>query len=299
MEEVRLTSESIEVVVLPDVGARLHRLRAFGHDLLRTPDDPAMHADDPFSWGAYVMAPWCNRIEPGLVEVGSQRVKVGSNFPDGSAIHGQVHSRPWQSSGDGTFTVQAGAEGWPWLYEVVQRIEIGDQSVRLDYRLINRSPDPMPAGLGIHPWFVKPVLVAIRGEAVHPTNTGTQARAEPVDGLFDLRTLTSMAPDLDATWADLATPQVELAWPTMGVGATMRITAPTTYVVAASPADLDAVAVEPQTHAAQGLWRLLNGQPGGLTMLDPGQELGLGVELAFERLAPSSPLDPVRLPGMA
>ena len=37
----------------PAMGAALHRLRVFGHDLLRTPDDPADHdRDDPFFWGA-------------------------------------------------------------------------------------------------------------------------------------------------------------------------------------------------------------------------------------------------------
>ena len=299
MEEVRLASGSIEVVVLPEAGARLHRLRAFGHDLLPTPDDHAMHLRDPFSWGAYVMAPWCNRIDAEPVVVGPHRVELGPNFSDGSAIHGQVYDRPWQWSGDGTFTVEAGGDGWPWRYEVMQQIEIGDRSLRLDYRLINRSPDPMPAGLGVHPWFIKPVLVAIRGDAVHPMNSGIQARAEPVAGPFDLRALAPMPPDLDATWTELGTPQVELVWPAMGVGATMRITAPTIYVVATSPANRDAVAVEPQTHAVQGLWRLLNGQPGGLTMLGPEQELVLGIELAFERVAPSAPLSPIRPPGRA
>lgn len=284
MEELRFAEGAIEAVILPEVGARLHRLRAFGHDLLRTPDDPGAHVRDPFSWGAFVMAPWCNRIESGPVVVGPHRVELGSNFSDGSAIHGQVYGRPWQSIGDGTLSVRAGGDGWPWTYEVVLRIVISDRSLRLDHTLINRSPDPMPAGLGIHPWFRKPVLVAIRGEAVHPTNTEIQARPDPVHGPFDLRELKQMPAGLDATWTDFGSAPVELLWPALGVRGTMRITAPTLYVVAASPAHLDAIAVEPQTHAPHGLWRLLNHQPGGLTMLDPGQELFLGVELTFERV---------------
>jgi galactose mutarotase-like enzyme len=40
MHELRLQEGPIEVVVVPEAGARLHRLRAFGEDLLRTPDDP-------------------------------------------------------------------------------------------------------------------------------------------------------------------------------------------------------------------------------------------------------------------
>ncbi len=284
MEELRFSDGPMEVVVLPEVGARLHRVRAFGHDLLRTPEDVDRHVRDPFFWGAFVMAPWCNRIEADPVPVGSRRIDLGSNFADGSAIHGQVYARPWDRHEDGTFVVRGGGDGWPWAYEVGLRIEVLGRSVRIDQTLINRSDDPMPAGLGIHPWFRRPVLVAIRGDAVLSPNTATRPWPEPVHGPFDLREVGEMPADLDATWTHLAQPPVELRWPDLGIRATMRITSPTIYVVAASPGDLDAIAVEAETHAPQGLRRLLNGEPGGLTMLDPGRMLGLSVELAFERL---------------
>ena len=48
MEELRYSDGDVEVIVLPEAGARFHRLRAFGHDLLRTPDDPDTHHRDPF-----------------------------------------------------------------------------------------------------------------------------------------------------------------------------------------------------------------------------------------------------------
>jgi galactose mutarotase-like enzyme len=61
----------------------------------------------------------------------------------------------------------------------------------------------------------------------------------------------------------------------------MSVSAPDVYIVAASPSGLDAIAVEPQTHVPQGLRRLLNHEPGALTMLEPGRSLRMGVELAF------------------
>jgi galactose mutarotase-like enzyme len=128
VEKLTLSDGTIEVVVLPDVGARLHRLRAFGHDLLRTPEDVAEHVRDPFFWGAYVMAPWCNRIAAGPVFVGSQRIALSSNFPDGSAIHGQVYARRWDRHRDGTLRVSGGGDGWPWAYEVALRIEVAGRS---------------------------------------------------------------------------------------------------------------------------------------------------------------------------
>jgi aldose 1-epimerase len=284
VEEIEFSDGAIEVVVLPQAGARLHRLRAFGHDLLRTPADPEEHLRDRFFWGSYVMAPWCGRIDTGPVTVGSRVVDLDSNFPDGTAIHGQVHTQPWEQRPDGTLHIEGGGDGWPWNYEVGLRITVQEPTVHIDLQLINRSSDPMPAGLGIHPWFRRPVRVAIRGAAFHSPNTATPPQPERVLGHFDLRRIGQMADDLDATWTDLADPPVELVWPDAEVRATMRANPPAPYVVAASPSSVDAIAVEPETHAPQGLRRLLRGEPGGLTMLKPGQSLGLTVELGFGRL---------------
>jgi aldose 1-epimerase len=287
VEELVYADGAIEVVVLPEAGARFHRLRAFGHDLLRTPADPEEHLRDRFFWGSYVMAPWCGRIEAGRVEVGSRIVDLGANFPDGTAIHGQVHTQPWERHHDGTLHIEGGGDGWPWNYEVGLRIAVHEPTIRIDLDLVNRASDPMPAGLGIHPWFREPVEVAIRGDAFHSPNTATPAEPQPVLGHFDLREVGRMADDLDATWTDLADPPVELVWPDAGVRATMRATPPVGYIVAASPGYVDAIAVEPQTHAPQGLRRLLGREPGALTMLKPGQTLGLTVELTFQRSRPT------------
>jgi len=297
VELVTVGGGDIEVEVLPRLGARLHRLRVFGHDLLRTPDDAGAHARDPVFWGSYVMAPWCNRIEAGVpVAVGPRRISLSSNFPDGTAIHGQVFTRPWETEGEGSFVIRGGGDGWPWEYEVRQRIAAEGGTLRLDHALTNLSDAPMPAGLGIHPWFRRPLQVAIRGARVHPRNVATIAEPIPVIGAFDLREMRDVPDDLDGCWTDLADPPVKLHWPRVGILATMRVVigiepnesmrfraSSLLHVVMASPSHLDAVGVEPQTHAPHGLRRLLNGEPGRLSMLEPGQALGLAVELAFKR----------------
>lgn len=283
-EQLTLASDAIEAVLLPALGARLHRLRVFGHDLLRTPDDLGAYAREPFFWGSFVMAPWCNRIQAGRTRFDSREIRVDLNFPDGTVIHGQVYGRRWDRQPDGTLRVQAGGDGWPWEYEVTLRIEIDDQTLRLDHTLTNLSAEPMPAGIGIHPWFVCPAEIRIRAAAVYPRNPDSAAEPEPVAGPFDLRQPRPMPDGLDATWTEVGTPPVELAWPNQGVSATMRVTAESIYIVAASPAALDAIAVEPQTHAPQGLRRLLNHEPGSLTMLKPRGSLRLSVDFEFGRL---------------
>jgi len=280
----------IQVELLPAVGARLHRLRAFGHDLLRTPDDPAEHARDPFRWGAYVMAPWCNRIAAVHTEVLGETVSVPSNFPDGTAIHGHVYDARWSVESDQSFSILAGGDGWPWRYRCSLSITIADAVLTIEQSLTNLSGGPMPAGLGLHPWFRRPLELAIHADAVLPSNIDPGASVETVSGPYDLRAIRPVPDDLDATWLAPADPAVELHWPDVGVMATMRVRSGAGIcIVVASPSSLDGVAVEPQTHAPQGLRRFLRVEPGGLHTLASRATMRLTTELAFEMTWPAEP----------
>jgi len=284
-ELVWFADGGIEIEVYPAVGARLHRLRAYGHDLLRTPWDLRPYLDDPYFYGSYPMAPWCNRVAAGPSVVAGRTIDLPASFPDGTAIHGQVSRCAWQDAGDGRFRIEAGGDGWPWPYEVEQRFAIAGDALTLAIRLTNRSDEPMPGGIGFHPWFRAPLRVAIAGASVHPSNLATAPSPVPVSGALDRRRLETMPDGLDATWTDLGEPPVVLDWPDARIRATMSVTAPTRFIVAASLAGSDAVAVEPQTHAPDGIRRLRNGEPGGLALLEPGSALELVARLAFERTA--------------
>ena len=283
--ELVLRSDTLEAVLLPELGGRIHRLRAFGTDLLRTPDDPAVHATDPFSWGAYLMAPWCNRVRPGPMRVAGMTVDLSPNFADGSAIHGQVYARPWQVAADGTLNVTGGGgdDGWPWPYEVAASVSIEGPSLALDYRLTNRSDHAMPGGIGLHPWFRGPLAIRLPAESVYGANVGSPPRAEPVAREHDLRVARVAEPGLDATWTDFTAPHIELAWPDDGIAAVIEVEAPHVLVAIATPARSDAVAVEPQTHGPDGLRRLVNGEPDPLAVVAPDETLRLALRLTFER----------------
>lgn len=274
---------TLEAEVLPAIGARLHRLRAFGVDVLRTPGDPATHGDEPFFWGAYPMAPWCNRLETGSVRIGTRTLRLEPNFRDGTAIHGQVSARPWAEEGAGAYRVRAGGDAWPWPYEVSMRYDLADSAFEVALLLTNLADEPMPGGLGLHPWFARPVEVAIHGRSVYASNLDHQRAPEPVTGQFALDELAPLPAGLDATWTNLRQPPVELRWPQHGLRGTLTFTAPSRCVAAANPDDLDAVAVEPETHAPQGLRRLLANEPDGLRWLDPGGSLALTIVLRVDQ----------------
>ena len=280
---LRWEDDGIEVEALPGIGGRLHRVRAFGVDLLRTPPDVDTHREDPFFWGAYPMAPWTNRAPVDPLVVAGRRVALTANFADGSAIHGQVSTAPWQRIDDSTLRIEAGDDGWPWRYDVHARFRVGPGSCGLTLELRNLDDAPMPAGLGLHPWFRKPLQLAVSAGRAFADNSDPTVDPQPVEGPFDLRELDVMADDLDATWTDLTGDAVDLAWPTLGVRATFRFGASATFVAAASPADLDAVAVEPTTHAPPALRRVVEQEPGAPVLLPPGEVLAADYELHAHR----------------
>jgi aldose 1-epimerase len=284
-EEISFRSSDIELTVLPGYGARLHRLRVFGHDLLRTPADPREHERDPFFWGAFVMAPWCNRLTTGPMEIGGRVVDLRSSFADGTAIHGHVYATPWQADARGHFRTEGGDDGWPWRYATSLDVAVDDHAVRLEQTLTNLSDGPMPGGLGIHPWFVGHVRIAIHADLVYPSNHPSDPEPRAVEGELDLRRPTEMAVGVDATWPQVSDPAVDLWWPEAGLHCVMRVLSVTPHVVAANPGNRAAIAVEPETHAPQGLRRLVDGSPGALTLLAPGEDLRLTSVLEFERSA--------------
>ena len=274
----------ILVELLPEMGGRLHRLRVFDQDLVRTPDDPTLYVRQPFHWGGYVMAPWCNRIDTAPTAVGDEVVRVPVNSADGTALHGQVYGSPWEVRGEATLSVRGGGDGWPWPYESSLRLGIAGTMLTIEQSLTNLADTPMPGGLGLHPWFRRPLEVEISAASVLASNTDAGAEIEPVSGALDLRAMGPIPDDLDASWLDLGDPAVRLRWPTLGISCVLRARSEAGLcIVAASPSDIDAVAIEAQTHAPQGLRRLLAGESHGLHLLDPGASMRLTIELVFER----------------
>ena len=281
LREVVLRNQQMEVVILPDVGGRIHRIRAFGRDILRTPDDPAVHAVEPFLWGAYIMSPWCNRAASGSTVLAGREIALAANFPDGTAIHGLVSSARWLERSSGELAWAGGGDGWPWVFEVSQTASLNGATLTLEYRVWNLDDAPMPSGIGLHPWFRRPVEVRLPAEAVYWMNPDSAPDPKKVTGTRDLRSLAPPADGLDDTWTQLTEPRVEFVWPGSGIGATLEVETDATdvLVAVASPHAIDAVAVEPKTHGPDPFRRLAVGEPDPPALLPPGGSMRLALRL--------------------
>ena len=281
----------VRVELVPDVGARLHRIVAFGHDVLRTPPTIEHHRREPFSWGAFLMVPWCNRVPEGRLVFGGRTIDVPTNTADdgvASAIHGLGYDRPWHADGEGTLRL-AGGDELPWPWSARQRTTVSGPSVRVALAVRNEGDGPMPAGVGLHPWFTadRGLQVRLSADRVYPRVGYVPAGdPEPVDERTDLRSLRPPPWGMDDVFTDLGSPFAELVWRDRGLRCVIDASASASHGTVAAFADMAAVAVEPQTHTTDGHRRLRDGEPGGVAVLTPGDELELVTTLRFSQVQP-------------
>ena len=276
-----MASHALEVVLLPQLGCRLHRLRAFGIDLLRVADAPATHREDPFSWGAYVLAPWANRTRAGTKRVAGRTLDLPANFPDGTAIHGQAYAAAWERTTESSFAFRHEGNGWPWPYEASLAIDVTGGALTLALRLVNRGDTPMPAGIGLHPWFRSPVQIGLAAPSVVARNDDPSAEPSPVSGPLLLTGNRPVPENLDATWVDIHPTSVQLRWPADGIAGQLRLRSPSpVHVAVASPPGAGAVAVEPVTNLP---WALDRERDGAMSVLPGGESLELIITLELRR----------------
>jgi aldose 1-epimerase len=288
------STDGVRVEVVPDVGARLHRIVAFGRDVLRTPPTVEHHRREPFAWGAFLMVPWCNRVPGGRIVFGEEVVEVPTNTVDDgvpSAMHGLAYERPWLLNDDDGLRFKGGDE-LPWRWSARQRTTVDGASLRVALAVRNEGDDPMPAGVGLHPWFTAAggLQVRLAADSVYPlAGHIPSGDPEPVGERNDLRSLRSPPWGMDDVFTDLGSPFAELVWRGWALRCVIEVSAAVSHGTVAAFENMAAVAVEPQTHATDGHRRLHDGERGGVAVLASGEELELVATFGFSQPAPEPP----------
>lgn len=285
LELQALRSEALELELLPEVGGRIHRLRAFGEDLLRAPPDPAQHVAEPFFWGSFPLVPWSNRVAGGVIRFRGRAVALPRNEGT-NALHGEAYARPWRVLGEGLLAFDGGGFGFPWPYAARQRFSVDGARLTQALSITNTGAEAMPAGLGIHPWFCAPLELALPARLAYPlVDCIPTGEPEPVAGRLDLRALRPLPWGLDNLWTGLTAQQFRLRWPSRGLALDYAFSEAAQYAVVASFERFDAVAVEAVTHASDGFRLLDEGKPSGMRVLQPGATLTVTYTFSVFRAA--------------
>lgn len=296
-----LESGELRLEVAPSVGAGAVGLwaRAGGgwQALSRETPAGAVEAGNSSALASFVLAPYSNRIRNARFAFGGREHRLVPNTPEGNAQHGDVRRRPWRVLQRDPQGLRCAIDSrdfadfnfpWPIAVEVEYRLHGNHQVTRL--RLENAGTKPMPAGLGLHPYFRRRVagasedlLLAFRAGGVYETGPDLipAAGAVPVPPELDFahaRPVTGLSLNhVYAGWDGRAT----LSWPGAGLALELQADPVFSHVVAFTAPD-GSVAVEPVTNATDGFNLMARGIEGsGVRVLEPGEALEGEVRLTL------------------
>jgi aldose 1-epimerase len=274
---VQLEHRSARLTLDPRRGGAIREFSWRGENVLRP--TPAGAGDDPFDVACFPMVPFVNRVASGRFNFGARPVQLERNWSeDPHPLHGQGWRRPWQllaaSTANATLRFSGGADDWPWQYAAQQRFELQDGGLLVELSVENLGDTPMPAMLGLHPYFPDAAHAQLQAQLprVWLTDTAVLARQEtttPPQWQFDSPRSVGSVP-LDNSfcgWNGTA----RLFWP--GRSVTIRASH-CGFLHVYTPAGRDFFCIEPQTAAPGALER----NAGEAAVVAPGKSLAIAIQ---------------------
>jgi len=230
----------------------------------------------------FPLVPYVNRVRGGRFEFRGREVRMAPNMAgDPSPLHGQGWLSKWvvkqADERRAALSFSHDAAEWPWSYEAGQEFEVDEYGLEATLTCRNTSSEPMPCGLGQHPYFpcgpqtqidTKVVVAWTIDEKVLPVEK------MPAEGRYDLRGRLVCGQDLDngfGGWAGEAR-MSDPDWPFE-----VRLSSQDAHFFQIySPTSGGIFVAEPVTHANAALnapeaeWGEL-----GMRVLEPGEEMSL------------------------
>jgi len=303
----------LNATIAPDRGMLLlqARVRLRGgetFDLLSTPDQPAFGgADDfngnvSFSLGGAILLPYANRIRG--KPVGDRQIETrvlgktvrlpmnwGGKAPGAEqyAMHGLMLDTPFEVTAVEADRIegrlQAGDFNGHWLSSSDVRVEyrLTASALELTVDVENAGSEPVPMGIGWHPWFSLPS--GDRSQARLRMSAGARACVNDYDEVLptgevekiagtsydfsQLRPLNDLY--LDDCFTDLEAQAVEVIDPAGALGLRIRGAPPVSAFQVYAPPDRPIVVVEPQFNLADPFGPEWQGRDTGMVVLQPGE----------------------------
>ena len=130
------------------------------------------------------MVPFANRIAHGRFQFEGRTVQISRNWSgDAHPLHGEGWHAPWSVTGGSTsgatLRFEGGGGEWPWRYDCEQHFQLLQDELSIELAIRNLGNTPMPAMLGLHPYFCDPASAHL--SATLPRVWLTNEAALPVE----------------------------------------------------------------------------------------------------------------------
>ena len=285
---LELAAGPLKMLLSPSIGGSISAFDFASGErsvkILRKCNSPGQNV---LAMGNFPLVPFVNRIRAGRFEFRGRTVELAPNMAgDPSPLHGQGWLNPWtveSAAGDrATLTFVHAAGEWPWDYEARQEFVVDPDGLSLALSCRNISAEPMPCGLGQHPYFHCGAATRIDTRVSHVWTIDEHVlpvEKRPAEGRFDLAGRSVCGLGLDhgfGGWSGSAL-MTDPAWPFE-----LALSSPNArFFQLYSPEDAGIFVAEPVTHANAALnapeeeWADL-----GMQVLEPGAEMRLDMRLA-------------------
>lgn len=290
-----LTDGPLRCDLAPHLGGAIaalsFTLNGVAEPLMRPATEEALRDGPANKLPSFPLVPFSNRIGSGRFAFGGHDVTLPvMERYQSHAIHGFGWQAPWEVTESGAthavLTHRHAAGAWPWTYEAVQTVRVSADTLSLTMRVCNRSADPMPAGIGFHPYFPKRPgsrLTARAGSVwfTHPNNLPSHRTAIPPEWDF------SGGLVVDDMVVDQGFPgwdgHAAIEWPDPGLRLTMDADPAYGHIVIYFPAGGTFFCAEPVSHMTDAVNRP-DEPDNGMVTLAPGESLEGSVVFRVEAL---------------
>lgn len=283
-EVIELRAGSTRLAVAPEIGGSITRYSSERGgtrlEWMRPAPPDAIASRSAGGTSSFPLVPFSNRIRDAAFRFRGRTVQLPQNFrPEPHAIHGHGWRAPWTvtARSDATVTMEYHhpADTWPWTYAAQQTFDLTDERLRVRFTVTNEASEPMPAGFGLHPYFVRTPRATVRADVGRMWQADANFMPAslvpaPAQLLLDGTGLNPDATTLDNNFVRFGG-RALIDWPEWN--ARLRIDADPVYacLVVYTPAGQDFFCVEPATNCIDGFNLADAGRTDtGIIVLAPG-----------------------------
>jgi aldose 1-epimerase len=159
-----LQAGRLAVDLAPDAGGSIARFSVDGVDVLRPMTVADRNSGRGDNASAFPLVPYSNRIANGRLDFEGETFHLARNWPGiDHPMHGDGWCHPWDAvradrrSAEIAYAHERAGDhgGWPFRYRARQTYRLEPDRLTVGLAIDNLEDRAVPAGLGLHPFFVR------------------------------------------------------------------------------------------------------------------------------------------------
>jgi aldose 1-epimerase len=285
-ERVRLGHGDLSVELAPEIGGGVARFTWRGEDILRPAQASALRDRDVLGLSNFPLIPFAGRITKRRFRFEERDIALPPNLHgEAAAIHGQGWRLPWRLDEAGPTNARLSCEhragAWPWDYRASQVFALESDTLVHRIEVINLSDRPMPAGLGLHPYFPRDEDTRLTA-SVNGVRRTVAGPPDVVPAEWDWNTGVAIEAFVDnqfSGWSGHA----RIDWPLRDLAVTLSTDPARPHLVVYAPIGEAYFCVEPVGHILDAVNLSPGGADHGMIVLAPGEATSLTVRFEVGR----------------